>query len=271
MVFADSLLKINARSLLDAAHDAAGHQHYPAGTLYVVATPIGNLADLTLRAIHVFSRVHLVACEDTRVAGQLLHHLGLAPRLLPLHAHNEREASAAVLERLAAGESVALVSDAGTPAVSDPGALLVAAAQAGGHPVVPVPGASSALAALSVAGDVAARGFRFSGFPPAKGAEREVALRAVAAEASTQVLFEAPHRIEALAASLAAAQPERRLTLCRELTKQFETVPRWPALRCRPGWPPTRNASAASSCSCCTRCPWCQRQRAICRPRQNRF
>ncbi len=194
----------------------------------MVATPIGNLADLTLRAIHVLSRVQVVACEDTRVAGQLLQHLGLVPRLLALHKHNEREASAAVIERLAAGDSVAMISDAGTPAVSDPGALLVAAVQAAGHRNVPIPGASSLLAALCVAGDAAASGFRFVGFLPAKGAQREQALQAVAADGDTQVLFEAPHRIQSLAAALGIAQPGRRVTLCRELTKQFETVATMP-------------------------------------------
>lgn len=217
-------LNTNPVSLLDAARAAAGHQQYPPGTLYVVATPIGNLADLSLRAIHVLSRVQQVACEDTRVASQLLRHLGLTLPLLAVHAHNEHEASAAVLERLVQGDSVAYISDAGTPAVSDPGAWLVAATHAAGHRVVPIPGASSALAALSVAGDGTGRGFSFIGFLPAKGAERDAELARVAAQPGTQVLFEAPHRIEVLASALATAQPDRRLTLCRELTKQFETV-----------------------------------------------
>ena len=190
----------------------------------MVATPIGNLADLSLRAIHVLGRVDAVACEDTRVSGQLLKHLGLHKPLLALHAHNEHEASAAVLARLARGESVAFVSDAGTPAVSDPGAVLVAAAQGAGHVVVPLPGPSSALAALSVAGDVSGGGFIFVGFLPAKGGERQQALADVLAERRAQVLFEAPHRIQALLAELAADAPQRRLTLCRELTKQFESI-----------------------------------------------
>ena len=207
-----------------AALEATGHQRHAPGTLYVVATPIGNLADLTLRAIHVLGLVHAVACEDTRVAAQLLRHLGLQRPLLALHAHNEHEAAGPVLARLAAGESVAYVSDAGTPAVSDPGAVLVAQAAAAGHPVVPIPGPSSALAALSVAGDRLGAGFCFIGFLPARGGERQAALAAVLAAPATQVLFEAPHRIEALLAALAAAAPARRTTLCRELTKQFETV-----------------------------------------------
>jgi 16S rRNA (cytidine1402-2'-O)-methyltransferase len=211
-------------SLLQAAADATGHQHHPRGALYVVATPIGNLADLTLRAVHVLGLVDAVACEDSRVAAILLRHLGLHKPLLPLHAHNEQTAADAVLLRLAAGEAVAYVSDAGTPAISDPGAVLVARAAAAGVRVLPIPGASSALAALSVAGDTRSQGFRFVGFLPAKGAERRTALVAALADAGTLLLFEAPHRIAELLQALAQAAPERPVTLCRELTKQFETV-----------------------------------------------
>ena len=189
-----------------------------------MATPIGNLADLTLRAIHLLGLVDAVACEDTRVSAGLLRHLGLDKPLLALHQHNEHQAAAAVLQRLAMGQRVAYVSDAGTPAVSDPGAALVAQVAAAGHRVLPIPGASSALAALSVAGDARSSGFAFVGFLPARGAERAAALRALAQAAVAQVLFEAPHRIEALAGELAALLPQRVLTLCRELTKQFETV-----------------------------------------------
>ncbi len=191
----------------------------------MVATPIGNLADITLRAVHLLARADAVACEDTRVAASLLQHLGLHKPLIALHAHNEQAASAAVLERLAQGDAVAYVSDAGTPAVSDPGARLAAAALAAGYRVVPIPGPSSALAALSAAGDPSPdAGFVFAGFLPAKGGERRAGLAALAAEPRTQILFEAPHRIAALAAELAAALPQRRLTVCRELTKQFETI-----------------------------------------------
>jgi 16S rRNA (cytidine1402-2'-O)-methyltransferase len=212
--------------LQQAAAAAAGHQHHVRGTLYVVATPIGNLADVTLRSIHILGLVDAVACEDTRVGAQLLRHMGLHKPLLALHAHNEHEAAAAVLQRLAAGESVAFISDAGTPAISDPGAVVVQAAAAAGHLVVPVPGASSVLAALSVAGDVAAvgAGFVFVGFLPAKGAEREQRLAAALADPRTQVVFEAPHRIQSLLGALAMQAPERRVSLTRELTKQFETV-----------------------------------------------
>lgn len=195
----------------------------------MVATPIGNLADLTLRAIHVLGLVDAVACEDTRVAAQLLNHLGLHKPLLALHAHNEHAAAQAVLARLAQGQRVAYVSDAGTPAVSDPGAVLVAAAAQAGHPVVPLPGPSSALAALSVAGDAAPGGFCFVGFLPAKGGERRSTLAAVLADRRTQLLFEAPHRIAELAAALAEAAPQRTVTLCRELSKQFESIVTRPA------------------------------------------
>lgn len=195
----------------------------------MAATPIGNLADLTLRALHLLERADAVACEDTRVTGALLHKLGLDKPLVALHAHNEHQATQAVLERLAVGQTVVLVSDAGTPAISDPGAVLVAAAAAAGHRVVPLPGPSSAAAAVSVAGDVHGQGFTFTGFLPAKGQERRDALAAALGDARCQVLFEAPHRIESLSADLAAQAPARRVTLCRELTKQFETVATMPA------------------------------------------
>jgi len=229
-------------SLIQAAAAAAGGQHYPSAALYVVAPPIGNLADFSLRAIHVLALVDAVACEDTRVSGGLLRHLGLDKPLIALHEHNERSASSRVLERLARGERVAYVSDAGTPAISDPGAVLVAQARAAGHRVMPLPGASSVITALSVAGDAAdadsagqVGGFTFAGFLPAKGQERQSTLVALAAEPLATVLFEAPHRIENLLAGLAVACPQRRVTLCRELTKQFEQVETLPAAAL-PAW-----------------------------------
>ena len=225
-----------------AAAQAAARQSHVPGTLYVVATPIGNLADVSLRAVYVLGRVDVVACEDTRVGAQLLRHLGLHKPLLALHAHNEQQASVPIIDRLKTGESVAYISDAGTPAISDPGAVLVAAAAAAGHKVVPVPGASSALAALSVAGvlghgadEARGGGFCFVGFLPAKGGPRRSALAAVLADPRTQVLFEAPHRIQALADELAQGAAQRVLTLCRELTKQFETVVTQPAAAL-PAW-----------------------------------
>ncbi len=219
----------NSLAVVAAAAAAAGHQHFPTGALYVVATPIGNLADLTLRAIHVLALVDAVACEDTRVGGQLLHHLGLSRPLIALHQHNEASASQAVLARLALGQRVACISDAGTPAVCDPGAALVAAATAAGHRVLPIPGASSVVAALSAAGDAlaAGQGFSFFGFLPAKGAARAERLAQALTQPGSLVFFEAPHRIGAMLDALALAGqawPTRRLTLCRELTKQFETI-----------------------------------------------
>jgi 16S rRNA (cytidine1402-2'-O)-methyltransferase len=221
---------LNIASLLQqAAAAAAGAQQYPAASLYVVATPIGNLADMTLRAVHVLGRVDAVACEDTRVSAALLRHLGLDKPLLAVHEHNEASAAQGVIERLAQGQRVAYVSDAGTPAVSDPGAVLVAAVRAAGYRVLPIPGCSSAVTALSAAGDARTSGFTFVGFLPAKGSERKAALQALAAQPQAQVLFEAPHRVQTLAAELAQAMPQRLLSCCRELTKQFESIHTLPA------------------------------------------
>jgi 16S rRNA (cytidine1402-2'-O)-methyltransferase len=225
-----------ASNLLHTAAQTAGGQSYPAATLYVVATPIGNLADFSLRAVHVLALADAVACEDTRVGAGLLRHLGLDKPLIALHEHNERSAAGRVLERLAAGERVAYVSDAGTPAVSDPGAVLVALVREAGHRVLPIPGASSVVTALSVAGHEAGPvGFHFAGFLPAKGAERSTALDQALAQPTACVLFEAPHRVPALFDALAERAPARRVTVCRELTKQFEQVETLLADRL-PGW-----------------------------------
>ena len=216
---------LDASLLQQAAASAAGLQSHPPGALYVVATPIGNLADMTLRAIHVLGLADAIACEDTRHSAPLLRQLGIEGKpLLAVHEHNEREAAAGVMLRLARGERVACISDAGTPAISDPGAALVAAVVAGGYRVVPIPGASSAVAALSVAGDAVGGPFTFVGFLPTKAGERALMLKQLATQSNTQVLFEAPHRIAALAAALGEACGARPVTLCRELTKQFETV-----------------------------------------------
>ena len=196
----------------------------------MVATPIGNLADITLRAVYILGLVDAVACEDTRITGQLLRHLGLDKPLLALHQHNEHSAASSVISRLAQGQRVAYASDAGTPAVSDPGAVLVAAVAAAGHRVLPIPGACSAVAAVSAAGDVLGSGFEFVGFLPGKGQDRRSALQVVAAAPGRQVLFEAPHRIASLLAGLAETAPQRRVTLCRELTKQFESITTLPAV-----------------------------------------
>jgi 16S rRNA (cytidine1402-2'-O)-methyltransferase len=222
--------------IAQAAAAACAGQHFPPATLYLVATPIGNLADLTLRAVHALALADAVACEDTRVGGALLAHLGLHKPLVALHEHNEREAAARMIERLARGERVAFVSDAGTPAVSDPGAVLVEAVRAAGHRCLPLPGASSVVTALSAVGDAAARGFAFVGFAPTKPVERRAWLDAIGQRRDESVvLFEAPHRIEALADALAQGLPERRVTLARELTKQFEQIETLPA-RELPAW-----------------------------------
>lgn len=223
-------------SALVAAREAAASQHYPQGALYVVATPIGNLADIGLRALHVLGLADVVACEDTRHTQALLRAYGIdkAPgQWLAVHQHNETQAAQAVLERLRQGHRVAYVSDAGTPAVSDPGARLAAAVQGAALPVVPLPGPSSVTALLSVAGAVAAddqpSAFVFAGFLPVKAGERNQALQAMAAEARTVLLLEAPHRVMALARSLAMLG-SRRVTVGRELTKQFEEIVTLPAV-----------------------------------------
>lgn len=194
------------------------------GVLYVVATPIGNLEDWTPRAIATLKSVKLVAAEDTRHSGRLLQHFDINTRLLALHDHNEAFRADALLERLQAGEDIALISDAGTPLISDPGYRLVAAVQAAGVRVVPVPGACAAIAALSAAG-LASDRFAFEGFLPAKSAARCEKLRELAAEARTLIFYEAPHRIlESLEDMVKVLGPERQLVLARELTKAFETI-----------------------------------------------
>ena len=218
-------MNASAHLTLQAAEQAAGGQSHPASTLYVVATPIGNLADIGLRALHVLGLVDALACEDTRHTQQLLRAYGLerhGRELLAVHQHNEAEAAAMVLERLARGERVAYVSDAGTPAISDPGARLVQAVRAAGHRVVPLPGASSVTTLLSAAG-VLGDGFVFAGFLPSKASERAQAVQTLAQEPRAVVLLEAPHRIEALVQALAALG-ERPVTVGRELTKQFEQI-----------------------------------------------
>ncbi|HQS32184.1 MAG: 16S rRNA (cytidine(1402)-2'-O)-methyltransferase [Polaromonas sp. 39-63-203] len=206
-------------------------QHYPEATLYVVATPIGNLADITLRALHVLQRVDAIACEDTRHTQPLLRHYGVDKPLLAVHEHNEAQAAGLVIERLQRGERVAYVSDAGTPAVSDPGARLVAAVQAAGFRVMPLPGASSVTTVLSVAGLAGGSGsaaFVFAGFLPSKAGERDQAIALLALDPRATVLLEAPHRIEALARAMMPLA-DRLVTVGRELTKQFEEIATMPA------------------------------------------
>ncbi len=193
------------------------------GTLYVVATPIGNLDDLGFRAVRVFKEVDLIACEDTRHTRLLLQRHGIATPLISYHEHNEAERAPELLRRLQAGASIALVSDAGTPVLSDPGYTLVRQAITAAIPVVPIPGPSAITAALSVAGLPTDR-FAFLGFLPRRGGERRRALEAVATVPWTLVLFEAPHRIAAMLRDLHATLGDRQIAVVRELTKKFEEI-----------------------------------------------
>ncbi len=210
--------------------DAAGHQErgrQGGGALYVVATPIGNLDDFSLRAIATLRQVALIAAEDTRMSARLLDRHGIATRMLSLHEHNERRRAEEIISRLGQGEDIALISDAGTPAVSDPGALLVAEVHRAGHRVIPVPGASALIAALSVSGFPGP--FHFTGFLPERGAARRKAIAALAKLECTLAFYEAPHRVVECVADLAAGLPgEREIVIAREMTKLFETVHRGP-------------------------------------------
>ena len=203
--------------------DSAAFAPAPA-TLYPVATPIGNLRDITLRALDVLAAVDCVAAEDTRVSGGLLRHYGIQSKLIALHAHNERSQAARIIDLLRQGRSVALISDAGTPGMSDPGALVVAAVRDAGFAIVPIPGASAVTALVSVAGWAVAP-FTFVGFLPARPAARRAELLRLADAPQAFVFYEAPHRIVELLDDLAACfGGERRITLGRELTKRFESI-----------------------------------------------
>lgn len=198
------------------------------GVLYVVATPIGNLDDWSPRAVATLKAVKVIAAEDTRHSGRLMQHFAIATPLFALHDHNEGARAEGLVARLAAGDDVALISDAGTPLISDPGYRLVAAVQAAGLRVVPVPGACAAIAALSAAGLPSDR-FIFEGFLPAKAQARRERLRELAREPRTLIFYEAPHRIaECLADMAAELGAERRVTLAREITKAFETIRQLP-------------------------------------------
>jgi 16S rRNA (cytidine1402-2'-O)-methyltransferase len=213
----------------------AAQQTYPESALYVLATPIGNVCDVTLRALHVLAIADAVACEDTRNTSHLLTRYGISQTLIAAHEHNEREAADKIIARLQQGQRIALVSDAGTPAVSDPGARIVEAVRAAGLRVVPLPGPSAAVTALSASGLVN-DAFRFIGFLPNKSKQREHALQKLAGDTATLVFYEAPHRIvETIDALLLAFGPERHVVLGRELTKLFETVHRCP-LAAAPAW-----------------------------------
>lgn len=194
------------------------------GTLYIVATPIGNLSDLTPRAAETLAACDFVAAEDTRVTLRLLNHLGLKKKLVSVHGHNERQRAEGVLDRVEAGEDCALCSDAGVPAISDPGALLVEDAHRRGLRVVPVPGPNAALTALCASGQDTTR-FVFEGFLSQNRSQRAARLEALGAEERTILLYEAPHKLARTLRDLAGAfGPERELTLCRELTKLHEEI-----------------------------------------------
>ena len=199
-----------------------------ARTLYVVATPIGNLRDITLRALDVLGEADIIAAEDTRITATLTSHYGIKGRLAALHAHNERQRADEVIGWLAAGKRVALVTDAGTPAISDPGAALVRAVIDAGFAVVPIPGPSAVIAALSASG-LAASQWLFCGFLPATASARARQIERLRNFGCALVFYEAPHRIAATLDALAASLgPERQLVIARELTKRFETIHRIP-------------------------------------------
>lgn len=194
------------------------------GTLFVVATPIGHLGDLSVRAAEVLAAVDIIAAEDTRVTGKLLRHLGLTKSMLSLHEHNETQRLSQLLERLQVGEDIALVSDAGTPLISDPGYCLVRAVREAGIAVVPIPGPSALVTALSVAGLPTDR-FVFEGFLPARSAARRARLEEVKNEPRTLVYYESPHRVLATLADMRDILGESRAAVvARELTKTFETI-----------------------------------------------
>ncbi len=194
------------------------------GVLYIVATPIGNLEDVSYRALRILREVDLIAAEDTRHSRSLFERYGITTRVQAFHQHNERTQTSKLIARLRAGAHVALISDAGTPLVSDPGAALVRAARESEIPVVPIPGACAAVAALSAAGFSADR-FVFEGFLPARATARRALLQALREEVRTLIFYEAPHRIcQSVAAMAEILGPQRQALLARELTKQFETL-----------------------------------------------
>lgn len=194
------------------------------GILYLVATPIGNLRDFTFRAVDVLQQVDLIACEDTRHSRPLLDHYGISTSTVPFHEHNEDSAAPRLIERLLRGESIALISDAGTPLISDPGFPLVRSARSAGIRVVPVPGACALVAALSASGLPTDR-FAFEGFLPRKSSARKASLENLSNDARTLIFYESSHRVLESVADIAAIFPsERRLVIARELTKLFETI-----------------------------------------------
>lgn len=208
---------------------SASRKGEPKGTLYVVATPIGNLDDLSPRATRTLACVDVVAAEDTRHSGRLLSHLGIQKRMIALHDHNERDRAAGILTELEVGRDVALISDAGTPLISDPGYVVVREARAGGYRVSPIPGPCALVAALSAAGLPTDR-FMYVGFLPAKRSGRRASLELLSSEVATLVFYESPHRIlESVRDFAEVLGPDREMVLGREITKTFETFYSGPA------------------------------------------
>ena len=208
--------------------DFLKQQDLPAGALYMVATPIGNLGDITLRALHVLNAMNGIACEDTRHSASLLQQFGIHKKCLALHAHNELGGAQTVIQHLANNERWAYISDAGTPGVSDPGARLVDEVQKAGFRVIPVPGASSVSCAISASGRVMLNSdgqFQFLGFWPHKAKERDLLLQDISSSKKTSIFFESPHNIRETLLLLAnSLEKERPIFICRELTKKFEQL-----------------------------------------------
>lgn len=212
----------NLNATLEHLSQHANGQNYPSGTLYVVATPIGNLSDITVRALHVLSMCDAIACEDTRHSKPLLQQYGIQKPLLAVHQHNENEAAHGLIARLQNGERIALISDAGTPAISDPGARVVAAVRAAGCNIVPMAGASASIAAMSAAG--LEGGFMFAGFLPSKNQARLNELNALSATPAHLIFYEAPHRLHETIAAMAEVFIERQLIVVKELSKLHESI-----------------------------------------------
>jgi 16S rRNA (cytidine1402-2'-O)-methyltransferase len=211
---------------LNQLFSLADQQSFSTSSLYVVATPIGNLLDISLRALYILDKVDAIACEDTRNSAQLLRQLDISKPLIAAHQHNENEVAERIVQQLQDGQSIALISDAGTPAVSDPGARIVDAVRLAGFRVIPVPGASAGIAALSASG-LWQDQFHFVGFLPSKATQRDTVLKSLLASTATLVFYEAPHRIaETIVALQAVFPPNRQIVMARELTKLFEEIHR---------------------------------------------
>jgi 16S rRNA (cytidine1402-2'-O)-methyltransferase len=213
-------------TLIESLAEEIALQRFPARALYVVSTPIGNLGDISIRALSVLEMVDAVACEDTRNTGQLMKRYGLSKPMIATHQHNEAEAAQKIIERLQRGERVALVSDAGTPAISDPGTRVVDAVLSASLSVIPIAGPSAVTAAISTSG-LSGEGFQFFGFLPSKDAQRDSALQALSNSPAVLVFYEAPHRVlDTVGAMRQVFGEQRRIVIARELSKLFEQIHR---------------------------------------------